>query len=88
MPFHFCKGGSVTSVEKVLVFFTGSSRVPPGGFDDISPPSLSFDHGAIYPQASTCALNLVLPAKHAKYEEFKVKMDQAISQNGGSFGCI
>lgn len=82
-----CEGDSVISLEEVLVFFTGASRIPPGGFDALNPPSLSFDHGAIYPQASTCALNLILPAKHAKYEDFKVNMDQALSQNGG-FGCV
>ena len=85
--FNFYEGGSAASLEEVLVFFSGASRVPPGGFDTLSPPSLTFDHTIIFPQASTCALNLVLPAKHSKYEEFKIKMDHALSQNSG-FGCV
>lgn len=69
------------------MFFSGASRVPPGGFDSLVLPSLTFNHETIFPQASTCALSLILPAKHRKYEDFKNKMDQAIIQNGG-FGCV
>ena len=57
--------------------------MPPGGFNALlSLPSLSFDHQSLWPQASTCALKLVLPI-HSKYEDFKTKMDEAITQHGG-----
>ena len=84
---YFCKGKSAASLEEVLVFFSGASRAPLGGFDSLVLPSLTFNHDNIFPKASTCVLNLVLPAKHREYEDFKKKMDEAITQNGG-FGCV
>ena len=69
------------------MFFSGASRVPPGGFDVVNPPFLSFDHASVYPRASTCALHLILPVKHQKYEDFKRIMEEGLTQNGG-FGCV
>ena len=74
------------SLEDILSFFSGASNVPPLGFD-IS-PSLLFDHEAVYPTASTCALQLTLPTRYSDdYNQFKSKMTQAFTCHGG-FGLI
>ena len=61
------------SLEDVLVFFSGSDRVPPLGFT--SCPCLVFLHNdEILPTASTCALELRLPTAHDDYDKFKDAM--------------
>jgi len=71
-------------LERLLIFFSGGSKVPPGGFNTL--PSLSFSHESSWPQASTCALKLILPVLE-KYEDFKAKMDEAITQEE-DFGYV
>ena len=44
------QGSGEVSLEEVLSFFSGASKIPPLGFDIA--PSLSFNHKAIYPTAS------------------------------------
>ena len=59
-------------VEDVLVFFTGSSSIPPLGFD--TQPSLSFNHSGPLATASTCDLRLNILAIHTSFEKFKEAM--------------
>lgn len=73
------------SLGDVLVFFSGSDKIPPLGFD--LPPSLSFDEDAMFPTSSTCALSLVLPSRYREYEIFKEKVDYGFKNNGG-FGMM
>ena len=83
----FCIDQKVSNVllQDILVFFTGSSNIPPPGFG--TPPLLHFDHEAIYPSASTCATTLVLPTRYDSYDKFKNTMVQSLLCNGG-FGVI
>ncbi|XP_014672428.1 PREDICTED: uncharacterized protein LOC106812933 [Priapulus caudatus] len=46
-------------VSDVLMFFTGSTTVPPGGFSSVI--MLHFDRGCTLPRISTCALNATMP---------------------------
>lgn len=50
------------SLEEVLSFFTGATRIPIGGFD--CEATLKFSQDAYYPSASTCALQLILPTQY------------------------
>ena len=52
------RGSNEVSLKDILCFFTGSSAVPPFGFD--IDPTLSFSHNAVYPTASTCTFSLTL----------------------------
>ena len=45
-----------------LSFFTGASRIPPTGFDDIC--TLNFNNVNVFQTASTCALTLTLPTRY------------------------
>lgn len=52
---------STVILQEVLSFFTGSIRIPIGGFD--CDAILCFSPQAYYPSASTCALQLTLPTQ-------------------------
>ena len=63
----FIGNPDIVSLEDVLSFFTGATRIPIGGFD--CQASLTFSADACYPSASTCALQLVLPTQYYNNEE-------------------
>lgn len=65
----------------MLVFFSGLSDTPPLGFD--TEPTLHFNHSGILATASTCDLQLKLPATHTSYEKFKEAMVLSIKGNDG-----
>lgn len=80
----------VCTLEKVLAFFTGADEIPPLGYDvPIQGPCLSFNHSAVYPTASTCAIELTLPTKYFQepYHVFREVMYTAMLCHGG-FGLI
>ena len=52
---------STVTLQEVLSFFTGSIRIPIGGFD--CDAILCFSPQAYYPSTSTCALQLTLPTQ-------------------------
>lgn len=54
--------------------------IPPCGYDSVT---LNFNYEAIYPTASTCALELTIPTRHTDYNVFKQHMDVAFLMNGG-----
>ena len=89
-PFHYCvllitDREICSSLEDVLVFFTGADRVPPLGFPHT--PSLHFlDDTAMFPTASTCSLVLCLPTRYSTYDAFKDAMIEALTCNGGLDG--
>ena len=79
-------GSNEVSLRDILSFFTGSSAIPPLGFD--IDPTLSFNHNAVYPTASTCTFSLTLPTRYYNdYNQFKLKIDQAFTCHGG-FGVV
>ena len=66
------------------MFFSGSDRIPPLGFD--VEPSVIFlhDQGSRFATASTCSLQLRLPTSHGKITE-----DIVLSINGNDgFGGL
>lgn len=65
----------------MLQFISGATSIPQTGFD--FKPSITFDDTIIYPMASTCALQLTLPLRHAAQEVFEEKMVYGILFNGG-----
>ena len=75
------------TLEDVLVFFSGASCVPPLGFD--SNPTLVFLHSktATLPTASTCDLQLRLPATYNEYHKFKEAMVLGLKGHNG-FGGV
>ena len=86
--YFFCTLGEETnnlSLEDIVVFFSGSNRVPPLGFD--YSPTLSFDEDSVFPISSTCALSLVLPSGYNEYEVFKEKAHYGCKNHGG-FGKL
>lgn len=71
---------------QILSFFTGCEAPPPTGFDCV--PSLLFDDSAVFPTASTCALQLVLPTMYYRSpEKFHEIMIYAMLNHGG-FGNL
>ena len=71
------------TLEEILIFFTGSDKIPPLGF--IPSPSIAFNNDNDYPTSSTCALSLILPTKYCDYSTFKEKVTFGF-QNHGGFG--
>ena len=53
------------SLRYILSFFGGAERIPAVGFDAV--PSLRFDLDpcAVFPTASTCAVELTLPTVYS-----------------------
>ena len=72
-------GGGVT-LEKVLIFVSGLSKVPVLGFP--VQPTLNFSHcpDKPLPQANTCVISLTLPTMHQTYEDFTHWMEMGILQ--------
>ena len=69
-------------LEDILSFFTGAEVIPPLGFDHT--PALYFNSEALFPTASTCALELCLPTRyHSSYAMFKQKASLAFKCHGG-----
>ena len=71
--------GKVT-LPVIMVFFTGAEEMPPLGFPH--DPVLNFAD-ALYPTASTCAIQLTLPTKYTDYPAFKSALDLAFICHGG-----
>ena len=69
------------NLEDILIFFTGTDTIPPTGLPE--KPALKFDSNEIYPTASTCLLQLVLPTRHQTYAAFKQHLDIAFKCHGG-----
>ena len=69
------------------MFFSGSDRIPPLGFD--VEPSVIFlhDQGSRFATASTCSLQLRLPTSHGEnYTKFKEDIVLSINGNDGFGG--
>ena len=76
------------SIEDVLVFFSGTDRVPPLNFE--KQPTITFLHNASakFATASTCDLQLRLPTGYGEdYDAFKSVMVMALKDNDG-FGGV
>ena len=64
-----------------MIFFSGSSDVPPMGFPH--DPAINFNECGHFPTSSTCALELTLPTSHKSYDTFKAALDTAFTMHGG-----
>jgi hypothetical protein len=86
MFLHFAEGRCVT-LQNILQFFTGASRVPGTGFDET--PKISFMSKECFPEGSTCSLTIKFPLSMGclGYEDFEAKMDYAILGSYG-FGTV
>jgi len=71
----FCFSDSKIKLEDFLQFLSGSSNIPPGGFD--IEPTVHFSDSSTFPFVSTCALTLTLPLK-LQDEVFKQNMVEAV----------
>lgn len=82
----FSDGKTGCTIGDVLVFFTGTNRVPPLGFEKA--PTVSFlDQDAIFATASTCDVRLRLPTKYGDdLEGFKQALIMSVKDNDG-FGA-
>ena len=71
------------TIEDVLIFFTGTDRIPPSGFD--KEPTIHFihDESAKFCTASTCDIQLCLPTKYDVYGDFHEAMITSLLENGG-----
>ena len=80
------EANSMISLKDVLIFFTGTDREPPLGFD--CQPKLTFaDSTQLFATASTCELILRLPLRHSSYEDFKSYMEMSFKGND-YFGLV
>lgn len=75
------------TVEDVLVFTSGSSRIPPTGFEKKVSIKFIHDKGRPLATSSTCDLALSLPACHEDYDIFKSFMILSFKNNDG-FGGV
>lgn len=86
--FIFTEGSTVVTLEDVLIFATGTNRIPPLGL--LPSPNLSFLHKddedgqSKFPIANTCANQLKLPI-HPSYDLFKENVEFGIL-NSPNFG--
>lgn len=84
----FTEGSTVVTLEDVLIFATGTNRIPPLGL--LPSPNLSFLHKddedgqSKFPIANTCANQLKLPI-HPSYDLFKENVEFGIL-NSPNFG--
>lgn len=77
--------GEKADLKHVMIFFSGADAEPPGGFSQ--QPSLAFSQSSMYPTASTCTLELTIPACYEKYNEFKQAILTGLLSNDG-FGAV
>ena len=78
----YCTGGKLdVTLKDVMIFFSGSNEVPAVKFSPA--PSLHFNKDNLYPTASTCSLELVLPSKYYSYKDFKKSMTTGLLCHGG-----
>ena len=71
------------SLESILQFFSGASKLPATGFDET--PKITFTSENVLPYTSTYALKVTFPRSLGllSYDDFESKMDLCIR---GSFG--
>ena len=81
------ESGIDCTLEDLLVFFSGADCIPPLGFG--VNPILVFVNitSATLPTASTCDVQLRLPATHKDYHKFKYAMVLGLKGNDG-FGGV
>ena len=74
------------TMKHVMIFFSGSDRIPPMGFD--RHPTLHFIHDdeRKLPTSSTCDLQMRIPTCHPDYDEFKKYMVLGLIGNDGFGG--
>lgn len=72
-------------IPGVLMFATGSNKIPPMGFH---PSSITvLQNMSVYPNGNTCPLELELPGRIKDFEDFKRNMDSAFNFQEG-FGIV
>ena len=69
------------TLEEILIFFTGSDKIPPLGF--ITSPSIAFNKDNDYSTSSTCALSLILHTKYCDSSTFKEKVTFGFQTHDG-----
>ena len=81
--FHGEHIGSLLSKRRPYLF-SGTDTIPPHEFH----PTIVFSHGnAILPTASTCDLELRIPATHSNYVKFRDAMVLGLKGHDG-FGAF
>ena len=85
--YYLEKGTEVgCSVEDVIIFFSGSNRVPPTGFTKEPTVLFVHDQQSKLATSSTCDLELRLPVSHGSdYESFQE--DMILSMKGNDDYC-
>ena len=68
------------TLKNVLTFFTGADSFPPSGYDALI---LNFNATTLYPLASVCGLELIIPTRYNDYDSFKRSLDVGFTMNGG-----
>lgn len=68
------------ALQDILIFVTGSSEIPPAGFQP--DPSIEFTSERVFPIASTCSNVLILPLG-LSYDAFRYKMAFGIVNSPG-----
>ena len=81
----FIEGRTSCIIEDVLVFITGSDRVPPLGFD--LKITVTFAHSGRFCTSSTCDLQFCIPVCYGEnYQKFEEAMVMALKDNDGFGG--
>ena len=68
----YIEGNLECDVADLLVFVSGSSRMPPTGFHRTPVIEFQHDHSAILPTASTCEISIHIPTCITDYQLFSV----------------
>ena len=76
--------GRCVSLENILQFFSGASKLPATGFDETK---ISFTSEDVLPYTSACALKIMFPRSLGvlSYDDFEGKMDFCVCC---SFGFV
>ena len=74
------------SLEEVIAFFTGASRIPPLGFGKTA--MLKFSNTSNLPTANTCSVVLTLPSQHPDDATFFEKLNFGFKGGLAHFGQI
>ena len=71
-------------LSHLLLFLTGTNRIPLLGFEESV--TLLFLKDGLFPTVSTCGIEIRLPTIHDTYEKFRDVMVHAIKGNDGFGG--
>ena len=84
----FAVGEVECQLKDILIFTSGSDRIPPVGFAKDPFVIFLYSQLDLLPTASTCDIQLRLPTAHKEYDQFQEYMILGIKGHNGFGGVL